>query len=550
MAELVLAIDARKAQEGAAQFAAATKTVQTAAGSAVSSVERMGDAATSAEPAMDGAGDSAAELSSKLSDLSGRGDRVGEVMQAIIRRSPYLLGADLIARVVGFNNVMDVLNTTLDNAAEGIRRITTALTGFEFKAKESAEALDPLVEKLKALHEQNEETFVRVGQFARVDTSGLEDSAEALGAIADAQAKIRAQDDGSVAGQRTEAQARREEMEVVTALRARLTELRIEKRKMEEEDRKADDAPRKREREADAVQAARTQVTEMIRALEEEGSVIDKTSTQRAGMLAVYQAEAVARRANIVLGGDELDTIQKLAEENERRQSRREAMFADAEATERAREELSDYIAELDDEIDMLGMNDRQRFIHIETRKLLNKTIAAGITLPEDELKKQHDKILALAPEVEDASTKAAKNMADAFEQATLSIVQDIDSAADAGKALWNAMIMEMFQGLVFAPWKGSIQGFFGSLFGALGMGAAGGGSPPAPGGLDLPEKSAATFDPGIGGSAFGVAGGVAMAKAGSITIVQHIHTPDAGSFMRSQRQVAQSARRAMQEVR
>ena len=99
---------------------------------------------------------------------------VGDAFGMIIRRSPYVLAADFVARVAGFRNLMDLFNTSMNAAADATRDFGKQMLGidvagekFEARIRSIREQYDLLTASINK--REGKVTFgenVKLGPFA------------------------------------------------------------------------------------------------------------------------------------------------------------------------------------------------------------------------------------------------------------------------------------------------------------------------------------------------------------------------------------------------
>jgi len=210
MPTLAVAIDARRAQEGARQFAQAAGSIRQAAQVAASSVAELtvqmaaqGDRTVDLNDVFRDSSHQVSALSARFSDLSGTGAGLAETFRSIIRRSPAVLFADLIARVAGFENLLSAISGGLDAVAGSIREALGLAVAEE--VTNTAVSLAKLREELDKIRAGREEPVLVLGE-ARVPLGPFRRDAklfeQALMIATQAQEAYAQQNEGWVAGLR------------------------------------------------------------------------------------------------------------------------------------------------------------------------------------------------------------------------------------------------------------------------------------------------------------------------------------------------------------
>lgn len=531
-----------------------------------SAQQQVPEIAESSEAMADGmkkSADAAGQLSGRLGEVTGRGERTSDLFSLIIRKSPQLLAADLLARVIGFRNMMDLLNSTLDALAGGIVNTGKYFLGID----RDLEALTgTFVEAANAMEELQKANRGVTIAFGDVDVylDDLQKVPEAVAAVQKhLQVAMQSSDPGKnyppglqwigrigqdeeLAMRSIETLGRQLNM-VLDSVRERV-KVREDYVKSVEKEKQAEEQRQRTAKSADE------QIDEMVRSMRDEATAIDFAASRRTGQTAALQAEAIARRGQIPLLKEERDLIIQLGNEIDRRSARAAKINQEQSEIDSAVDGLKAYTEALDEEVRMLDMSDRQRRIRIETVRLLKLLEDSQTTASEEQLKEWHDKIILVYGQQESAAAQAAERMTDVFGQAALQVIRDWDSAGDAVKAVWDQLITEMFQELVFAPFKKSIFSLFENLFLAVGFPGAPTDAPGS-GGLDLPDptpKSASSYGGGLG-QFEGATSGASVIQKSSAPVTLNFYLSgvrDYDSFRRSERQIVQLGRRAAAEIR
>lgn len=76
---------------------------------------------------------------------------LGDVFGLIIKRSPYILGADILARVAGFRNLADLTNKSLQATSDALDSVIGKLTGYTAAVRAAEDGLDQLKKQIEDL---------------------------------------------------------------------------------------------------------------------------------------------------------------------------------------------------------------------------------------------------------------------------------------------------------------------------------------------------------------------------------------------------------------
>lgn len=512
--------------------------------------------------------------------------RMDGVLGMIIKKSPFILGADLIARVAGFNGLMDAGGKIMQTAADGIVQWGKNLVGLTPQVEAFNSALEAQYARIREIDDAAKSTSVREMQVSFLtadpffggksfdvtkytkDLGDLAGTREGEAAISRLMQRVQSLNEqfsdgafGTDRSKQIDAVTRAMQafdVEIVAARKAVQSQREETKTWAAEQDRLSESIKRSDASLAQFTERAR--VAARDRAINEGLGSAPATQKLLGGLANKYvldplqlgaRAEASALATANQVGKSAYDRARQFDEErlalarltaarNEHNRELAKSIYGAADRTvnalltkpmlagidngDAARDRMSGLRSDLEFELRLLGKSneERERAIALEDARRL------GIGLGKDELARYLAELDAQWRAFQDARRwdEFSRNIGDAFGRGLEDGLMDLRHFQDAVESMVMDIERLLLRKNITNPFSEWISGALSGMFGGGGWGGGGSGGGAGSGDLDIGSG-------GGGGSAPAMYGGpglgVAMAGGRAVVIHQTIHVTSSG---------------------